>query len=313
MQNAVDTFDFDFPSADGKSQVHGIIWQPAGSKPVGVIQLIHGMAEHIGRYDPFATFLAQKGYLVCGHDHIGHGLTAESKEEFGHMPVKNGSEVLISDIDSMREIASSVYPDIPYFMFGHSMGSFALRVYLTQFGSGLAGAVICGTGWVPQAVSVVGSRIAKGLAKLKGERGHSNFVHSMVEGVYSNSIKNPRTDLDWISANPDNVDEYMADEMSGFPFTLGGYISLIRLAGTASKLESAKKIPNTLPLLFIAGSEDPVGANGRGVAEAVDLMKRAGAQDVEVIMYGGMRHEILNEKDSMRVFEDVYSWISRHM
>lgn len=308
MTSKMITTDFGFPSADGASTIHGIIWQPAGVQPRGVVQLIHGMAEHIKRYEPFAAHLVDQGFLVCGHDHIGHGKSA-AEEDLGHMPLKNGSEILIEDSHTVRGIASSIFPDLPYFMFGHSMGSYTLRVYLTMYGGDLAGAIICGTGWIPQAVSVVGSRIARGLAKLKGERGHSDLVRSMVTGVFSKDIDNPRTEFDWISTNEENVDDFIQDELSGFDFTLGGYISLIRMAGMASSLERAKKIPHNLPLLFIAGSDDPVGAHGRGVAEAVRLMKKAGASDVKVIIYGGMRHEILNEKDKEAVFRDVSKWL----
>lgn len=302
------TTDFGFPSTDGRSTIHGIIWQPVGQKPVAVVQIIHGMAEHIERYEPFARYLAERGFLVCGHDHIGHGRSSV-KEDLGHMPSKNGAEILVEDSHSMRQIVSGIFPDVPYFMFGHSMGSYTLRVYLTSYGDNLAGAVICGTGWIPQAVSIVGSRVAKGLAKVKGERGKSDLVQSMVTGVFSKAVENPRTEFDWISVNDDNVDDFMKDELSGFDFTLGGYTSLIHIAGMASRLELAKKIPHELPLLFIAGSEDPVGANGRGVAEAVRLVKKAGAKNVKVVLYGGMRHEILNEKDNEKVFIDVYEWM----
>lgn len=302
------TTDFGFPSTDGRSTIHGIIWQPVGQKPVAVVQIIHGMAEHIERYEPFARYLAERGFLVCGHDHIGHGRSSV-KEDLGHMPSKNGAEILVEDSHSMRQIVSGIFPDVPYFMFGHSMGSYTLRVYLTSYGDDLAGAVICGTGWIPQAVSIVGSRVAKALAKVKGERGKSDLVRSMVTGVFSKAVEDPRTEFDWISVNEDNVDDFMEDELSGFDFTLGGYTSLIRIAGMASRLELAKKIPHELPLLFIAGSEDPVGANGRGVAEAVRLVKKAGAKNVKVVLYGGMRHEILNEKDNETVFADVYEWM----
>lgn len=311
MTQAVKRYDIEFPSHDGVSTIHGLVWQPINSKPKGIVQLIHGMAEHIERYDDFAKYIARHGYLVCGYDHIGHGKSVESSEDLGHMPSKNGAEILVEDAQTLRMMMSSLFEDVPYFLFGHSMGSFVVRVLITKYGEGLAGAIICATGWIPEAVSVVGSRIAKLLARIKGDKASSKFVYSMAEGLYANAIENARTEFDWISYNEDNVDEYMADELNGFKFSLGGYISLIRLTGMASSLEAAKKIPKDLPLLFVAGSDDPVGANGRGVTEAVKLMQKADLQDIEVIIYGGMRHEILNEKESMKVYEDVYSWISK--
>ena len=301
--------EIEFPSWDGTSTIHALIWQPAGT-PRGIVQLIHGMSEHIERYESFAQFLAAHGFIVCGHDHIGHGHSVSSTDELGHMPVERGADVLVEDVDTLRAIVSRAFSDdLPYFIFGHSMGSFTLRVYLTRHGEGLAGAILCGTGHKPKVVSLAGNALAHLGAKVRGEREKSELIHAMADGAFSRAIDDPRTEFDWISANQDNVDDYIADDLNGFPFTLGGYASLTRLTLLAASLELAKRIPNDVPLLFIAGAKDPVGENGRGVTAAADLMRRAGAEDVEIILYDGMRHEILNEKDALLVFDDVLAWI----
>ena len=183
----VKTMEFEFPSWDGKSSIHGILWKPTG-EPRGVVQLVHGMAEHIEHYDPFARFLAEHGFVVCGHDHIGHGHSVSSKEELGHMPVENGADVLVEDVDTLRKAVSEAYPDLPYFIFGHSMGSFTLRVYLTRHGEGLAGAIICGTGHKPPLLSLTGNALAQLGAKVRGQKSKSDLIHSMADGAFSKAI-----------------------------------------------------------------------------------------------------------------------------
>ncbi len=303
-----------FPSWDGESSIHGMLWQPPASMdPVGIVQLIHGMAEHIERYDAFARFLAHAGYIVCGHDHIGHGHSVSTREDLGHMPPETGAEVLVEDVDTLRRIMQDAFSDdLPYFIFGHSMGSFTLRVYLTRHGEGLAGAVLCGTGQQPKPVSFLGNALAKLGARMRGGHEKSMLIYQMADGAFSRRVEDPKTEFDWISMDRHNIDEYMADDLNGFQFTLGGYAALTRLTLQAADLELAKKVPHDLPLLFIAGAKDPVGDDGKGVHAAADMMAEAGAEDVEVILYGNMRHEILNEADSDRVFDDVLRWLRRY-
>lgn len=307
----IEVMDIEYPSWDNVSMIHGTIWMPKG-KPRGIVQLIHGMSEHITRYDKFARFLVSNGFVVCGHDHIGHGESVSTAEELGHMPSDKGADVLVEDADTLRGIAQDAFSeDLPYFMFGHSMGSFTLRVYLTRHGEGLAGAIICGTGNEPTVLAMAGNFLARIGAKLRGETSKSNLIHSLADGAFVRQVKDPLTEFDWISFDRENIDSYMADELNGFQFTLGGYASLTKLALLASNLELATLVPDDLPLLFVSGSEDPVGNNGAGVREAVNLMMAAGSRDVELILYDGMRHEILNEADSQMVFDDILAWLDR--
>lgn len=313
MADHVTTMEFGFPSWDGSSTIHAIIWQPQlkrGEQPRGIVQLIHGMSEHIERYDAFARFLSGQGFLVCGHDHIGHGHSVSSPEDLGHMPLDTGADVLVEDADTLRYVVQHAFgPDLPYFIFGHSMGSFTLRVYLTRHGEGLAGAIICGTGQKPPLLSLAGNALANVMAKVRGSHAKSELIHSMADGAFSKAVEGASTEFDWISADKGNVQDYIADDLNGFPFTLGGYASLTKLTLLAADLELAQKIPHALPLLFIAGAKDPVGDNGAGVKAAADMMERAGVEDVEVILYDGMRHEVLNEADAQVVFEDVLAWL----
>lgn len=309
MPIEIDVSEFEYPSFDGTSTIHAMTWIPSGNV-VGVLQMIHGMSEHIERYDAFARFMAEHGFVVCGHDHIGHGKSVSSKDDLGHMPIDRGADALVEDVDTLRLIMQEAYGEsLPYFIFGHSMGSFVLRVYLTRHASGLSGAILCGTGQQPRIASLAGNALARVGTLVSGERKQSKLIHSLADGAFSRAIKDARTEFDWISADPDNVDDYIADELNGFPFTLGGYVALTSLTRTAADLRAAKRIPSDLPLLFIAGSEDPVGDCGRGVHAAADMVRTAGVHDVEVILYDGMRHEILNEREKSSVFEDVLVWM----
>ncbi|MGI6229992.1 MAG: alpha/beta fold hydrolase [Tractidigestivibacter sp.] len=303
-----------FPSTDGISTVYGFLWWPAeDAKPRGVVQLVHGMAEHIERYDDFARYLAGEGFLVAGHDQIGHGRTTPP-EHWGELPIRNGAEILVEDVDKLRKIVQKrIGAEIPYFLFGHSMGSFEVRSYIARHAEGLAGAIICGTGYVAPAASKFAKRTSWLSSFLFGENHHSKLIDSMGAGSYSRAIENARTDFDWLSYNRDNVDRYIADPACGFMFSTSGYVALTTLTAEVNTLECASQVPSDLPLLFISGGDDPVGGFGEGVRHAAALARDGGSEDVVVTIYGNMRHEILNEDDHMRVYGDVKDWIVAHM
>ena len=298
-----------FDSTDGTSKIHGYIWWPASDQRVGVVQLVHGMAEYIGRYDAFARFLAEHGYVVCGHDHIGHGQSCDPSLH-GKLPLREGKAVLVGDVDKLRTLmAERVSPELPYFIFGHSMGSFVVRSYIAGHGEGLAGAIVCGTGFIPPATSSMGQLVAKVVATFKGADSTSGLLDSLSTGGYAKAIKNIRTPLDWLSYDEKNVDDYIADADCGFSFSAGGIATLTSLTREVCDKVSAARVPKDLPLLYIAGDADPVGDAGKGVQASVQLVKDAGVRDVTCIIYGHMRHEILNEAEHKKVFDDVLAWL----
>lgn len=303
-----------FLSADGRSTISVRVWLPEGARaarPRGVVQVIHGMAEHVGRYDEFARFLAGRGYLVCGDDHIGHGRSAEPGLR-GHVPLAAGADALVEDERRLYELVSRRVPaDVPRFLLGHSMGSFIARVYLSRHAEGLSGAAICGTGSVPVGLSRAGSAISRGIAALRGERHRSSLVDGMGAGAYARSVEGP-TGFEWLSRDEGNVERYLADEACGFMFTVGGYAALTSLTAESCSRAAARRVPHDLPLLFVSGAEDPVGDCGRGVRRAARLYLEAGSNDVSVRIYEGMRHEILNEGGRRRVFRDVAEWLEAH-
>lgn len=311
-----------FVSFDGVSRIHVQWWipvlpsgegeglgQPSQASPRAVIQLIHGMAEHIGRYERFATYLAECGFAVCGHDHIGHGRSVVSSDDLGCLPPKDGKRIMIVDAHEVRKMAAERFPGAPHIMFGHSMGSFVLRAYLARYGRGLAGAVVCGTGNQALALSKAGNALANLLCKMRGPRSTSSLIHNMAVGAYGKAVPNARTPHDWISTDPAVIDAYAADPLCAYQFSVGGYAALTDLTAEVVTAECAAGVPKDLPLLYVAGAEDPVGDFGKGVRAAAELAKAAGVADVETIIYEGMRHEILNEPDHARVHADVTVWV----
>ena len=286
--------EFTFDSADGRSQVRAVLWVPLSMeradaafgepelgcfKPRGVVQLVHGMAEHIDRYDDFARFLADAGYLVAGHDHIGHGDTAAAPECRGVIGAEGGADAMIDDVEQLRLLVSQqVAPGTPYFIFGHSMGSLVLRSYLPRYGQGLAGAVICATADEATAVSRAGNLAARAIAAVRGDGYRSGLLHALADGAYSRAIKDARTPFDWLSRDPAVPDAFMADEACGFMFGAGAYATLTELAWRAAAPATLAATPHDLPLLYVAGDADPVGKCGRAVAAAAESMEAAGAE-----------------------------------
>ena len=240
-------------SADGKSWLRVMVWLP---DPVysrrGVVQLVHGMAEHIERYDSFARFLAGLGYVVFGHDHIGHGKSVSSADELGCMPFEGGKDILIADVLHAREAACKVAREngsLPLFLFGHSMGSFVVRACISRNPKGVAGAVLCGTGNQPRVLSLAGRTLSRIIGTLRGEAYRSRLVDSLVIGAFSSAIEDARTDSDWISTDPAVVDAYLADPLSGQAFSVGAYATLTDLTAEVVTKKSASAVPKNLPLL----------------------------------------------------------------
>ena len=309
--------ELSFPSSDGVSAIHARWWLPAsveqGVAPTAVVQLVHGMAEHIARYDEFAAYLAARGLAVCGHDHIGHGRSVSSVDDLGCLPPRTGADIMVADAHLMRGLAAERFAVVPHVVFGHSMGSFVVRAYVAQHGQGLAAAIVCGTGNQSLALSKAGNALANMLCSLRGPRSTSRLIHNMAVGAYGKAVPNARTPHDWISVDPAVVDAYAADPLCGYMFSVGGYAALTSLTAEVVTEQCVAQVRKDLPLLYIAGAQDPVGDFGRGVYAAAKLAEDAGALDVTTIIYGGMRHEVLNEPDREQVFADVFTWIQSHL
>ena len=292
-------------SSTGINKIHCCIWQDDEKEAKGIFQIAHGISEHIERYDHFARFLADKGYIVCGNDHLGHGKSVESEEDFGFFAEENGDLRLIDDMHILYTIMHKRYPELPYYLFGHSMGSFCARVYVTAFYNELSGVIFCGTGELPCAAVVLEEPV-KYLCKKLGAR--ADVPASLLDKVSMLGIKDARTEKDWLSRNIENVNAYINDPLCGNNIKLGAVRDILSLANTSCTNEWAFLIPPTLPILLISGAKDPIGFNGKGVINVCDNLEAAG-HEPKVILYPGDRHEILNEEDNDIVYNDIHQFL----
>jgi len=308
-----------YESRDGKTQIHGVIWKPDcmlgehAGKPKCVLQIVHGMEEHIGRYDEFAKFMNKYDICVIGNDHLGHGQSVSDRVMHGYFGEDDIATVVVRDVHRLKKMVQEQLPDVPFFIMGHSMGSFITRNYISRYGTGIAGAVIMGTGYVSGMLLGVGKFLARSIALFRGWEHKSQLLNKISLGAYLKRIENPRTPQDWLSVSEENVDAYIADPLCGFGFTANGYYTLYTLMKRAQSAALRKKVPKQLPMFFVAGAQDPVGDYGEGVKKVFSLYQKAGIGNVSLKLYENMRHEILQEKNKEQVAQDIYAWITEHM
>jgi alpha-beta hydrolase superfamily lysophospholipase len=295
--------EFFYPSKDGMTQIHAIEWIPEGDV-AGVLQICHGMVEYIDRYDEFAAFLASQGFYVVGHDHLGHGQSITSEEKLGYFHHTNGNDVVVSDIHHLRKLTQSKYPALPYFIMGHSMGSFLVRQYLGLYSEGVSGAIIMGTGNQPDAIVQGGMLMCKIIASFKGWEYRSKFVNDMAVGGYEKKMG-----LSWLSKNPENQEKYLNDPLCGYMFTLNAYYNMFQGMHLMNKHEKEGKALKSLPMFFVSGAEDPVGEFGKGVQKVATGYRNRGYQNVQVKLYQDDTHEILNEFDRETVYNDILNFL----
>ena len=308
----VTTQEFTFPSSDGVHSVSTVWWRPEG-RPRGVVQLVHGISEHMGRYAPFARFLAEHGFAVVGHDHLGHGKTAKDPSEYGWFGDRNGWKDVVKDVRALRQLAGEAYPGLPYFLMGHSMGSFVARGYLIFWPGTVDGAILSGTGQEPP-LTVAAGRVLSGLlTRLSGPRAHSKLLNALSVGAYNKQFKPNRTGADWISRDQAVVDAYCADPLCRFLPTVSMFHDMMVGLQLLAKRENLQKMDPDTPVYFFAGDKDPVGACGKGVRKVAGWFKEAGVKDVTVKLYPEGRHEMLNELNRDQVFQDVLAWLEKHM
>lgn len=296
-----------FTSNDGKSRIHAVEWVPE-NRPKAILQLVHGMAEHIERYGEFATFMAEHGYLVVGDNHLGHGKSVPENGQKGYFCDGDAASVLVRDEHKLHEVVEGEYPGIPYFILGHSMGSFITRNYLTEYGHEVQGAVIMGTGMQSRTLLGLSKTLAKAEKLFKGDRHVSTFIDKLAFGGYYKKIPGHTMKNEWLTSNLDAVQKYNDDPDCGFTFTVNGFSTLFELIWRLHDEERLGRIPRNLPMLFVSGADDPVGNYGKGVKQAVRTVQKAGVRDVTMKLYPGGRHEILNDREHEEVYEDVLSF-----
>lgn len=280
------------------------VWGIEG-EPKGIVQFAHGMAEHIDRYHDTAERLNEAGYIAVGHSYLGHGEGAKVK---GYFADENGWDALIEDVHAIRQDMQKQYPSVPYFIFGHSMGSMLIRTYCLKHEQGLAGVILSGTGHFDKMTVTAGSLIANLQSAFGYAKKPSKLIDKISFSAFNNQFKNPRTPNDWLSRDEAQVDRYLADEYCGFVFTAGGYRDMF----TGLKRlypEHLDAMEKDVPILMFSGALDPVGANGVGVTKVAEEIKAAGVKDFTLKLYPEGRHEMLNEINREEVWTDIIAWL----
>ena len=295
----------------GAGQIHYCKWTPEGEIR-GIVQLVHGIAEFVERYDDFANFLNEQGYLVVAEDHMGHGQSIGEDGVQGYF--QGGWFAAVNDTLKLMKDTMAEYPDIPYVLFGHSMGSFMARTILARYpDSGITAAIICGTGWQPRGAMPLLIKVVEKICKKTGERNPSEKLQNMVFGGYNKRIENPGTPCDWLTRDEAIVDAYIEHPLCGFTPACGLLRDMMKGIYYIEQEKNLKNMKKHLPVFFIAGAEDPVGPYGKGVQKAADAFRKAGMINVACKIYPDCRHEILNELNKQEVYEDVAAWLKPYV
>lgn len=307
------TNTFRFPSCDGQHQIFARQWLPSEGQPKAVVQIVHGVSEYIDRYAAVARFLADHGFVVVGCDHLGHGRTASGPEEYGFFTEQKGWHTVSGDVRRLRTLMGQKYPDLPYFMLGHSMGSFLARSYLIDWPGTLTGAILSGTGQEAPAMVKAGWHLANLVSKISGPRAHSKLVEKLSFGAYNKQFAPTRTRADWISRDEAVVDTYIADPLCEFLPTAGMFRDMMEGLQYIANKNNLKKMDPATPVYFFSGDKDPVGGNGEGVQKVVGFFREAGTEDLTLKLYPEGRHEMMNEINRDEVFTDLLAWLENHI
>ncbi len=294
-------------STDNIHTLKGIIYIPDGEIK-GIFHLVHGMCEYIGRYAHVFAALAEKGYVCCGYDNLGHGKTAKCEEELGFISRRNGWKYLVKDVAAFEEAVKKMYPGKPLFLMGHSMGSFIARLAAENYGGAADRLIICGTGGPKQAASAFGLLLTDLIKLFGGEKHRSGLINSVAFGAYNKRFE-PLSEYEWITSDREIIEKYGQDKYCNFKFTASAMHDLVKLNQLANRRLWFKNLRKDLPVLIISGFDDPVGGYGKGVTAVYDRLKAAGQQDVTLKLYKGCRHEIHNDSCREEVIKDILEFI----
>lgn len=293
------------PSTDGIHTLKGIAYIPEGEIK-GVFHLVHGMCEYIGRYEHFLPFFAENGFVCVGYDHLGHGNTA-NEGELGFIAENGGHKLLVDDVNRFAESVKAEYSNIPYILMGHSMGSFIVRLAAAKY-RGLADKlIICGTAGSNPAAAA-GIVLAKLIKTVKGARAYSPFIENMAFGSYNKYFKEDSPHA-WLTKDENIMKKYADDKFCHYHFTVSALADLITLTHNCNLNTWYIDMPKNLPVLLIAGSEDPIGNYGRGVREVYDKLIKNGQKDVDLRIYEKCRHEIHNDTCAEESRNDILEFI----
>lgn len=310
---SINRINFTFTNKDNIS-INAYKWIPKDSDNIkGVVQIAHGMNEHILRYDYFAKELNRHGYLVYGHDHRGHGKTAANIDELGYISDNDGFIDMVEDMRLMTDIIREDNPDTDIILFGHSMGSFLSQRYVQIYGDLIDGLILSGSNGRPVPVLGLGIILSKLAMKIKGRRAKIEFFDDLTFYGYNKRIKPLRTKFDWLSRDIDVVDKYIEDPYCGNLFTVSFFHDLYLGLRRIHINDNMEGTPKNLPIYILAGEDDPVGYYGKGIVNLYNIYKDLGILNLSYKLYESGRHEMLNEINKDEVIGDVITWLTNNI
>ncbi len=293
-------------SSNGKTQLAGKVYLPDGEVK-GYFHIVHGKTEHIARYDFLMRKIAEEGYITFAYDHLGHGYTAIDNSDLGFISERNGDDLLAHDVRVFFDAVKAEYGDHPYYLLGHSMGSFVVRMATQKYVTPDK-LIIMGTGG-PMPIVVFGLYLSKIIRAIKGPRHISKLVDFLAFGSYNKRFKAENDPYAWLTTDKEIRNKYAADKFCTFPFTVSAMHDLISLTYNANKDEWFKAVAKNMPILLISGADDVVGEYGKGVKTVERKLLENGA-DVKMKLYPGNRHEIHNDKARNEVISDILDFIA---
>lgn len=301
--------NFTYTSRDG-TEIYVYKWMPKEAEIRGVVQISHGMAETAARYERFAKVLNQNGYIVYANDHRGHGKTTRNIESLGYLGDHDGFNLLIQDIAKLSDIIREENPGLQIYLFSHSMGSFAAQRYIIDYKDKIDGLVLSGSNGDQGFTLTAAKTIAQLEMMIRGRKAKSKLMNNLSFGAYNKKFKPEKTGSEWLSRDEEEVKKYIENPFCGTIFPTSFYYDFL---GSLQYIEDESnfiKIPKDLPIFIISGEEDPVGDFGKGVKKLYTRYKNAGVKDLEIKLYPGARHEILNEINRDEVMNDVVNWLN---
>lgn len=301
-----------FKSSDDKSTINYYIYEPIKKPIIGILQISHGMNEYIERYEEFADYLTDNGILVCGNDHLGHGVEALKSNTQGFFAKKDGDKYLVADLKKLNIVIKKRYGKLPYYLMGHSMGSFVVRQFLVKYPDMVDGAIFMGTSGANPFVKI-GKKLAKKEIKKNGLMYRSENLKEKSSLGYNAKWKSESSPNAWLTRNKEVVKKYDEDPLSNFVFTASGYLDLFTLLDNVSSKAWASKVKKDIPILLVSGADDPVGNYLKGVNQVNEWLKETGHTNVQVETYDGGRHEIINEVNRKEVYKDICVYMLKNL
>lgn len=303
---------FTYVSKD-KTEIMVYKWMPVNREPIGVVQISHGMAETAARYERFAKVLNENGFIVYANDHRGHGKTASSIDELGYLGDKGAFELLVEDIAKLSDIIKEENPNLPVYLFSHSMGSFAAQRYIMEYKDKIDGLILSGSNGEQGLVLKAGKVVTSLILMVKGRKAKFKFIDSLIFGGFNKKNPTKTTGFEWLTSDADELDKYVNDPYCGTLFPVSFYDELIGNLEYIENKSNLKKIPKELPIFILSGDQDPVGDYGKGTKKLFERYERCGVNDIDMKLYEGARHELLNETNRDEVTEDIIAWLKKRV